>query len=184
MIYGPAGLYTTAVLPSIVKLVTDIAQARVAAGSAVAGSLVDYVNSTAYMNPAMMSPAMVYPGPARFADFPQRRPAAYGVTVAAPARVALVEGDDNYTAYLEVPNADANDVSVKVDGNQINVYRKARADKSDVSEWIGVVPVPEGVDLDSVTAEYSDGVLKIRLNKDHKRIRREIKVQAAKPKSG
>lgn len=175
--------YGLATLPIAIKLASDVAQARVTAGANVANSILDYVNSMYAMQPAARGmapmPGMAAPfvpttaAPARAAGFTvnvgQRTPWA-----SQPSRVSFVEGDETYTAHVELPNTNVNDISVRVEGNQIQVYSH--------DDLAAVVATPDNTDPDSITADYNDGVLQVRIKKDVKRVRREVKVQSgAKP---
>ncbi|SRR5579871_369449 len=176
--YGPAGFYLMSRLPSIVKLASDVAQARVAAGSAIAGSLVDYVNSAyaAYPFPGVMYPP---PPPGRGPGFAARPGFAVNVTQGSswhPTTVNFVEGDNGYTAYVELPDAHLRDISVKVDGRQVSVYRH-----HDGAEQSAIIALPDDVDLDTIAADYQDGVLQVRVQKDSKLVRREVKVGSGRP---
>ena len=62
-------------------------------------------------------------------------------------------------------------------GNQVLVYRREPAE-----DLTAALAIPDGVDLDSITADYNEGVLQVRIKKDAKRFRREVKVQSAAAK--
>jgi HSP20 family molecular chaperone IbpA len=176
--YGPAG-YMIGV-PYAIKLVSDIAQARVSAGTAIAGSLVDYVNNIYAMQvpPAFragMPAAMAPMGGVPMTTAPVMSAAPINVTQ--PPKVSFIESDDKYVAYVEMPNADPANIAVKVDGGVVQVYNRAAATPSDLK---AVIAIPSGVNVNSIAAEYRSGVLQVTLSKTDQSTRRDVKVAAPK----
>ncbi|MEN6458137.1 MAG: Hsp20/alpha crystallin family protein [Thermoguttaceae bacterium] len=103
--------------------------------------------------------------------------------------VDVAETDKEFTVRAELPGIDPKDLDVSVVGNQI-VLSGEKKESTETKEkgvyhsetrygsFRRTIPLPEGVDAENVDAQYSQGVLTLRLPKtpqaETKRI--EIKV--------
>jgi len=101
----------------------------------------------------------------------------------------VIDGEKEVTVRAEIPGVDPKDVEVTVSGNLLTIA----GEKKDVSEEKGKnfyrsecsygsfrrsVALPEGVDADKVQAEYSNGVLTVRVAKSKTAAPRKITVTA------
>jgi hypothetical protein len=169
---GPVGYMTG--LPIAVQLVSDVMQARMKAASSVAGSVADAINVWTttmgpYTNPMMMMGGYRAQGPI------VTPPPASSIRVnsmGSTRGVTVTEGDENFLAHLELPNVNADDITVKAGDQRVEV---------NAGGSVSSFALPQGVDIDAIAAEYRDGILTLRMPKEAKSARREIKVHAAKP---
>ncbi|HET7699086.1 MAG TPA: Hsp20/alpha crystallin family protein [Vicinamibacterales bacterium] len=188
--FGYAGV------PFVIKLISDIAQARMRAAATVANSVAEsmvglsgvsaqqwnaaaqsaYAASAAYQPPQYQQTTYYQP-----AGQPVYQPAVAQVRVeprpvmARPATVAVVEGDENYHAHIELPAYDAEEMSLVIDRDVLEVRSRARDDSR--FDRVATVQLPDDIDRDNITAEFRDGVLNVRLPKEAKGARRELKVK-------
>jgi HSP20 family protein len=84
------------------------------------------------------------------------------------------EGDD-YVVRFEVPGIDPErDVELTVTGGvlRISARREQRVERDEqgerrsefrYGEFTRAIPLPQGVDPDSITADYKDGILEVRV---------------------
>jgi HSP20 family protein len=101
----------------------------------------------------------------------------------------VIDGEKEVTVRAEIPGVDPKDVEVTVSGNLLTIA----GEKKDVSEEKGKnfyrsecsygsfrrsVALPEGVDADKLQAEYSNGVLTVRVAKSKTAAPRRITVTA------
>ncbi|HXG63337.1 MAG TPA: Hsp20/alpha crystallin family protein [Planctomycetota bacterium] len=101
----------------------------------------------------------------------------------------VIDGEKEVTVRAEIPGVDPKDVEVTVSGNLLTIA----GEKKDVSEEKGKnfyrsecsygsfrrsVALPEGVDADKVQAEYSNGVLTVRVAKSKTAAPRKIAITA------
>lgn len=94
------------------------------------------------------------------------------------------ESADAYVACLELPGLRAADILVELRGDDLAVSAESRetiGEGEEKSERVRCyrrrVPVPEGTDLDGITADYEGGLLSVRLPKAQKAQRRVIPVR-------
>ncbi len=104
--------------------------------------------------------------------------------------IDVTENDKELTVRAELPGIDPKDIDVSVSGNQL-VLRGEKKDTSETEEkglhqcetrygsFHRTIPLPEGVDTENIDAQYTQGVLTLRLAKiapaTEKRI--EVKVK-------
>jgi HSP20 family molecular chaperone IbpA len=156
-------------LPIAVQLVSDITQARMRAASSVVASVADAVNAHAG---AMTQFAAAYtypfvpPTAQRRTDDPFVR---VNPTVPRGMRITIVEGDENYIAHVEMPNVAPEDISVKV-GDRIEVRGGSAT---------AYCALPNDAHREAITAEYRDSILTLRIPKEAKRARREVRVKVS-----
>lgn len=208
---APTGSYTVAAspyfgmpfgfgyagVPFVIKLISDIAQARMRAAATVANSVAEsmvglsgvsaqqwnaaaqsaYAASAAYQPPQYQQTTYYQPAyqPVYQPAVAQVRVAEPRPVVTRPATVAVVEGDENYHAHIELPSYDAEEMSLVIDRDVLEVRSRARDDSR--LERVATVPLPDDIDRDNITAEFRDGVLNVRLPKEAKGARRELKVK-------
>ena len=101
----------------------------------------------------------------------------------------VIDGEKEVIVRAEIPGVDPKDVEVTVSGNLLTIA----GEKKDVSEEKGKnfyrsecsygsfrrsVALPEGVDADKVQAEYSNGVLTVRVAKSRTAAPRKIAITA------
>jgi len=106
----------------------------------------------------------------------------------APA-LDVEETDDGFTLHVELPGIDAENVDVSIEENVLTIAgeRNFYSDKSSegfrrVERRFGTfhrsVRLPDRVDPDGVTAEYSDGLLTVVVPKSESAKPRRIQVEA------
>jgi HSP20 family protein len=101
----------------------------------------------------------------------------------------VIDGEKEVTVRAEIPGVDPKDVEVTVSGNLLTLA----GEKKNVSEEKGknwyrsecsygsfrrTITLPEGVDSEKVQAEYSNGVLTVRVAKSRTAVPRKIAVTA------
>jgi HSP20 family protein len=191
---GPIGCDTG--FPIAVQLISNLVQVPIRAAAAVVGSVADAVSS-ASGSLEQWSCTTRYQQPAA-ASYSSKRPSCEGYTVnvtdrsSRPWRAAgsakVVEGDESYFAYVEIPIADPADISVRVAQDHVEVTAKTASEGG--SDQFTTIAIPNGVDHENISADYRDGILTIRMPKEASRVRREVKVHAgpaprqAAPKPG
>jgi HSP20 family protein len=195
--YTPWGPPHVIGFPIAVKLVSEVAQARLRAAATIASTLADTVSvyagsmgnwantMTGYWGmppqaggwgaPPSSAGWRPAPAPVPTASRPQGTTTVVEAHTSRTARVSTAEGDESYFAYIELPAADPNDISVVVDGDRLEVTARNRADARS-ADYSASVPIPDGVDREHISAEYRDGVLQLRLQKEAKKSRRELRV--------
>jgi HSP20 family molecular chaperone IbpA len=167
------GLY--AGVPMVVRLVSDIAQARLRAAATVATSVAETVTGMSSIMAQQWNTAarVAYAatGPVAWAP-----PASNVRDAYQPASSAsIVEGDENYHASIELPSTDADEVSVVIARDRVEVHGRPRTDCG--PDILASIPIPADVDRDNISAESRDGILYLKLPKEAKGVRRELKVK-------
>jgi HSP20 family protein len=102
--------------------------------------------------------------------------------------VDITEGDAAYEMSAELPGMTAKDIEVELSGNLLTLKGEKRTEKEqdDTSLYLSErsygtfqrsFAVPDGVDRDNVTAEFSNGVLRIILPKTAKALEQQKKIE-------
>ena len=90
--------------------------------------------------------------------------------------VDVIQNPDNYTIEASLPGFNAEDIDVTVDDGVLRIVAANSSDESSdnsrylvrerrYGKYFRALRVPDGVDVDSATTGYKDGVLKIELPK-------------------
>ena len=101
--------------------------------------------------------------------------------------VDIFEDTDGITLKVELPEVDAKDVDIQVEGNTLTLRGERNLDMSEkkdqytrVERWYGSFmrsfTLPTSVDSEHIAAETRDGVLRIHLPKKAETRPRQIKV--------
>ena len=104
--------------------------------------------------------------------------------------VDIFEDTEGITLKVELPEVDAKDVELQLEGNTLTLKGERKLEKDEkregytrVERWYGSFlrsfTLPTSVDAEHVTAESKDGVLRIYLPKKAETKPRQIKVQGA-----
>jgi HSP20 family protein len=92
----------------------------------------------------------------------------------------LVETDDHLVLRADLPGLSRDDVEIEIKDGVLTVAGERRADHEEKSEGFYRVErafgrfsrsltLPDGIDADSVTADFSDGVLEVRIPRPEQR---------------
>ena len=111
-----------------------------------------------------------------------------GLTGAWTPAVDVFEDNDSITLKVELPEVDAKDVDIQVEGNQLTVRGERKLEKAEerdgyhrIERTYGAFSrsftMPTTVDAEHISAESRDGVLRIVLPKRAETKPRQIKVQ-------
>jgi len=101
--------------------------------------------------------------------------------------VDIYEDEHNITLKVEVPGIDAKDIDVSVDNNTLTVHGERKFEKEEKEEnyrrverqygsFTRSFTLPSSVDAGQVSADYSQGVLNIKLAKKAEAKPKQIKV--------
>src|SRR5580700_9543984 len=101
--------------------------------------------------------------------------------------VDIYEDEHNITLNLEVPGIDEKDIDVRIDNHTLTVHGERKIEKEEKEENFRRVErqygsftrsftLPSSVDVGQVSADYSQGVLKINLAKKAEAKPKQIKV--------
>ena len=102
--------------------------------------------------------------------------------------VDITESDATYEMTAELPGMTEKDIEVELSGDVLTLKGEKRTEKEqkDKSMYLSErsygtfqrsFAVPDGVDRDNVTAEFSNGVLKISLPKTAKALEQQKKIE-------
>ena len=91
--------------------------------------------------------------------------------------VDVIQNPDNYTIEASLPGFSAEDIDVTVDDGVLRIVATNSSDETSENsrylvrerrygKYFRALRVPEGVDVDSATTGYKDGVLRIKLPKN------------------
>ena len=111
-------------------------------------------------------------------------------TVFAPP-VDVYEDEHSVTLKIEVPGIDEKDIDVRVENNTLNVHGERKFEKEEKEENFRRVErrygsfsrsftLPNTVNTEDIQAEYTNGVLNIRLAKRAEAKPKQIKVEVGK----
>jgi HSP20 family protein len=101
--------------------------------------------------------------------------------------VDIYEDEHNITLKLEVPGIDEKDIDVRIDNNTLTVHGERKIEKEEKEENFRRVErqygsftrsftLPSSVDSGQVSADYNQGVLKIKLAKKAEAKPKQIRV--------
>ncbi len=101
----------------------------------------------------------------------------------------LVEAEDHFLLRADLPGLREEDVNIEVRDNTLRISGERKAEHEQRERgWYRVersfgrfsrsLSLPEGVDADSVTAEFDKGVLHIRIPKPEERKPRRVAIKA------
>src|ERR1700681_231575 len=108
--------------------------------------------------------------------------------------VDIYEDEHNITLKLEVPGIDEKDIDVRIDNNTLTVHGERKIEKDEKEENFRRVErqygsftrsftLPSSVDPQQVSADYNQGVLKIKLAKKAEAKPKQIKVNVGSEKA-
>ncbi len=111
----------------------------------------------------------------------------------APA-VDVYEDEHNVTLKVQVPGIDEKDIDIRIENNTLTLHGERKFEKEEKEENFRRVEssygsftrsftLPETVDAEKVTADYSKGVLKITLPKKAEAKPKQIKVNVGSDKT-
>ncbi len=106
--------------------------------------------------------------------------------------VDVFEDAEGITLKVELPEVDAKDVEIQVEGNSLTLKGERKLEKEDKREgyhriertygaFSRTFTLPNTVDVEHITAESKDGVLRVFLPKKAETKPRQIKVGIATP---
>jgi HSP20 family protein len=107
----------------------------------------------------------------------------------------LAESDDHLVLRADLPGLTKDDVAIEVKDGVLTVSGERKAEHEDKSEGFYRVErafgrfsrsltIPEGVDAESITADFSDGVLEVRIPKPAERQPHRIAIGAGSEVNG
>ena len=99
----------------------------------------------------------------------------------------LVEADDHFVLRADLPGLAEGDVSIEIHDSTLKISGERRAEQEQTEQgWYRIersfgsfsrsLTLPEGVDADSVSAEFDRGVLEVRIPKPEERKPRRIEI--------
>jgi len=108
--------------------------------------------------------------------------------------VDIYEDEHNIALKLEVPGIDEKDIDVRIEGNTLTVHGERKIEKDEKEENFRRVErqygsftrsftLPSSVDSGQVSANYDNGVLKIKLAKKAEAKPKQIKVSVGSEKT-
>ncbi|WP_459194618.1 Hsp20/alpha crystallin family protein [Halosimplex sp. J119] len=77
--------------------------------------------------------------------------------------VELYRDDDAYEVYVDLPGYDREDIDLRWHDGRLHVAAEHRTDDGETRVYNHDVSVPRSVDAESITADYDDDVLTVRL---------------------
>ena len=114
--------------------------------------------------------------------------ASSGYSAAWTPSVDVFEDQDGLHIYAELPGVEMKDIDLQIEGNTLSLRGERKLERDEDKQGYHLVErvyggfqrsftLPPTVDVEHVTAEHKDGVLKIRLPKKAESKPRQIKVQ-------
>ncbi len=108
--------------------------------------------------------------------------------------VDIYEDEHNITLKLEVPGIEQKDIDIRLENNTLTVRGERKFEKEEKEEnfhrverrygsFFRAFSLPNTVDVDSVNADYENGVLKIKLAKKAEAKPKQIKVNVGGQKT-
>ena len=108
--------------------------------------------------------------------------------------VDIYEDEHNITLKMEVPGIDEKDIDVRIENNTLTVHGERKMEKEEKEEnfrrierqygsFTRSFTLPSSVDAGQVTANYDNGVLKIKLAKKAEAKPKQIKVNVGSEKT-
>jgi HSP20 family protein len=101
----------------------------------------------------------------------------------------LVEADDHFVLKADLPGLDEGDVSIEVQDGTLTISGERKAEQeSREGGWYRVersygsfsrsLTLPDGVDAESISAQFDRGVLEVRIPKPEERKPRRVQIKA------
>src|SRR3954454_4895959 len=102
----------------------------------------------------------------------------------------LVEHDDHFTLRADLPGMSEADVSIEARDNTLTLSGERQAEHEDrqrgyyrlerqFGKFRRALSLPEGIDAGAIEANFSEGVLEVRIPKPEERKPRRIEIKAA-----
>jgi len=102
-------------------------------------------------------------------------------------RVDVIDRDEEVLVRAELPGVNKKDLKLDLTGQHLRIQgERRRENKTDEGDFVRseiargafsrTVRLPEGLELDKVKADFTNGILEVHLPKTHKTERRQIKV--------
>ena len=109
--------------------------------------------------------------------------------------VDIYEDEHSFTLKLEVPGIEEKDIDIKLENSTLTVSGERKFEKQEEEKnfrrverrygsFVRSFTLPQTIDSESVTAEYDEGLLKIRLAKKAEAKPKQIKISVGKPLEG
>lgn len=97
------------------------------------------------------------------------------------------EGDDAFTVSAELPGVDPKDIDVSLSGDMLTIVGEKKEESEEQREGLyqserrfgsfkRTIPLPASVDAEQISADYENGVLRIRVPKSKEAKQRRIPV--------
>jgi len=101
--------------------------------------------------------------------------------------VDIFENDGEILLYADMPGVVKKDININMDNGKLYLTGVRRMEKSGATNWEEFVDVeftrtfsvPQSIDIAKVTAELTDGVLKLHLPKSEEAKPRQIEIKSA-----
>jgi HSP20 family protein len=105
-------------------------------------------------------------------------------------RVDILEDDHEFVVKVELPEVKREDVNVTVENGVLTVSGERKLEKEEKNKkyhrvereygsFVRSFTLPTGANGDKVTAEYKDGLLRVRVPKDTKAAAKSIEIKTA-----
>jgi HSP20 family protein len=102
----------------------------------------------------------------------------------------LVETDDHLVLRADLPGMSKDDVDIEVKGNVLTVSGERKAEHEDKADgyyrierafgsFSRSLTLPQGIDASAISADFTDGVLEVRIPKPEERKPQRISIGAA-----
>lgn len=103
-------------------------------------------------------------------------------------RIDLLENDDSFILFADVPGVAAEDLEVKFEDGELSIHGKLKPRQTDVDylareyevgDFVRRIRLGELIDVDRIAADVNGGVLRVDLPKTEERRPRKIEVKSA-----
>lgn len=102
--------------------------------------------------------------------------------------VDITEDDKEYVIKAELPGVKKEDVKVTVENGRLSLYGERKMEKEEKEKkyhriersygsFLRSFTLPEGANAEKVSAEFADGVLRVRLPKNETAVPRSVEVK-------
>lgn len=103
-------------------------------------------------------------------------------------KVDILETDKSYLVEADLPGMDPKDVKIDLDGNRLTISGAREVKKEEnglkyhrlergYGSFFRSFVLPETADLNSIEAEFKNGVLKVKIDKSVKELPRKIQIK-------
>ena len=89
----------------------------------------------------------------------------------------IEEAKDCYMVHVDMPGLELNDIHVELDRDMLTVEGNAVIDGLETRHYERQFRVMRGLDATKVEADYKNGVVDLRLQKETEQQQRQIKIQ-------